>query len=83
MLYAGKCGNFVESVGELVSGMGRYDVLCSCGEKFCDCVFWAGVWRRFEEAAGVSWDKAVRSSAGQAHIRRFFGTLFAPPMPIG
>ncbi|MFW6371576.1 MAG: hypothetical protein ACOC10_10280, partial [Bacteroidota bacterium] len=69
----------IESVGELVSGMGRYKALCSCGESFEDCPYWAEVRGRFKEAAGISWDEAVRSSVGQAHIRRFFGTLFAPP----
>jgi hypothetical protein len=34
---------------------------------------------RFEEAAGIPWDEAVRSTKGQAHIGRFFGTLFVAP----
>lgn len=69
----------VESVGELVSGMGRYEGLCSCGESFADCPYWAEVRRRFEDASGVCWNEAVRSSVGQAHIRRLLGTLFALP----
>jgi len=68
----------IESVGELVSGMGRYDALCSCGEAFGNCPFWAEVRQRFEENAGVSWNEAVRASRGQAHIKRFPSTLFAP-----
>jgi hypothetical protein len=68
----------IESVGELVSGMGRYEALCSCGETFQDCPFWAGVRQRFEENAGVSWNEAVRASRGHAHIKRFPSTLFSP-----
>ncbi|MFW5996465.1 MAG: sulfotransferase [Lentisphaeria bacterium] len=41
----------VESVGELVSGMARYDERCSCGERFRDCPFWVSVRNRFEQLA--------------------------------
>ena len=67
----------IESVGELVSGMGRYDGLCSCGATFRDCQYWQGVRERFEKTAGEPWDSAVASSVGQAHIKRFFPTMLA------
>lgn len=69
----------IESVGELVSGMGRYEALCSCGDKFNDCPFWVGVRRWFEAKAGISWDEAVRASVSQAHIKQFARTLLATP----
>lgn len=65
----------VESVGELVSGMGRYDGFCSCGERFKDCPFWSGVRRRFEQGAGISWEEAVHETQRQAHLQSFPGTL--------
>lgn len=67
----------VESVGELVSGMGRYEALCSCGETFGDCPFWCRVRRRYEEIAGESWDNAVQASVGQAHVRNLPRTIKA------
>ena len=51
--------------------------------SFADCAYWAEVRQRFEDAAGVCWDEAVSSSMRQAHIRRFLGTLLAPPMRFG
>lgn len=63
----------IESVGELVSGMGRYEALCSCGAEFKDYQFWTKVRQRFEASAGVSWDEAVSSSVSQAHTKTFLG----------
>ncbi|WP_054031401.1 sulfotransferase family protein [Desulfatitalea tepidiphila] len=67
----------VESLGELVSGMGRYEALCSCGEAFSDCPFWSGVRRRYEMISGNAWDDAVRASVKQAHIRNLLWTIMA------
>ena len=67
----------VESVGELVSGMGRYEALCSCGQSFDDCPFWTGVRKRYQELSGETWDNAVRISVGQAHLRNYFRTMMA------
>jgi len=69
----------IESVGELVSGMGRYDELCSCGERFADCPYWKTVRSTFEERAGVTWDDVVAQSKGQAHIKSLFRTLRGNP----
>lgn len=65
----------IESVGELVSGMGRYKGVCSCGKLFLDCPFWVDVRQRYKDLAGIGWDEAVLSTVGQAHIRRFCTTL--------
>ncbi|MFP4643767.1 MAG: sulfotransferase [Spirochaetales bacterium] len=69
----------IESVGELISGMGRYNASCSCGEKFTRCPFWSETRRAFERIAGTSWDEAVRTTVGQAHISRFLATLVVSP----
>ncbi len=66
----------VESVGELVSGMGRYDDLCSCGETFTACPYWREVRRRFTDDTGRTWDEAVMVTRKQAHISAFPATLF-------
>lgn len=65
----------IESVGELVSAMGRYDEPCSCGERFGECPFWKVVRRRFEERSGLTWDYAVVQSRQQAHIKALVRTL--------
>src|ERR687883_1249740 len=67
----------VESVGQLVSDMGKLDNPCACGTTIRACPFWREVRLRVE-AAGVGWDEAVRASVGQAHIGRFWRTLRAP-----
>ncbi|WP_319525406.1 sulfotransferase [uncultured Desulfosarcina sp.] len=69
----------VESVGELVAGMGRYDDLCSCGETFNNCHFWKDVRLRYEAAAGVPWGRAVQDFMQQAHLKYFLKTLTAIP----
>jgi len=67
----------IQSVGELVAGMGRYEAKCSCGEKFKNCSYWRDVRIRFEERAGASWDDAVQESLRQAHISRLPATILA------
>jgi hypothetical protein len=66
----------VESVGQLVSDMGKLDNPCACGATIRACPFWREVRSRVE-AAGVGWDEAVAASVGQAHIGRFWRTLRA------
>ena len=66
----------IESVGELISGMGRYEALCSCGEKFRHCQFWKNVRKKFENNANTPWDNAVVESVKQAHICKFPKTFF-------
>jgi Sulfotransferase family len=68
----------VESVGQLVSDMGKLDNPCACGATIRACPFWTAVRARVE-AAGVGWDEAVGASVGQAHVGRFWRTLRARP----
>src|SRR5829696_7823027 len=68
----------VESVGQLVSDMGKLGNPCACGATIGGCPFWGAVRGRVE-AAGVRWDEAVRASVGQAHVGRFWPTLRARP----
>jgi hypothetical protein len=67
----------IESVGELVAGMGRYDERCSCGRRFAECPYWMAIRRRFEASTGIAWDRAAGVSMDQARIARFGRTLFA------
>ncbi len=67
----------VASVGELVSGMGRYDDLCSCGATFEACAFWTDVRQRFSEQSDLSWDVAVSICRAQAHLKMFPPTVVA------
>jgi hypothetical protein len=66
----------VESVGQLVSDMGKLDNPCACGATIRACPFWREVRARVE-AAGVRWNEAVEASVGQAHVTRFWRTLRA------
>jgi hypothetical protein len=67
----------IESVGQLVSDMGKLDNPCACGSTIATCPFWSEVRRRVA-ADGIGWDEAVTASVGQAHVRRFGATLRAP-----
>jgi hypothetical protein len=66
----------VESVGQLVSDMGKLDNPCACGATIRTCPFWSEVRERVE-TGGIGWDEAVRASVGQAHVGRFWRTLRA------
>lgn len=66
----------VESVGQLISDMGKLDNVCSCGTEIRTCPFWSSVRARLAEA-GIDWDEAVAASVGQAHVRRFLATWWA------
>jgi len=68
----------IESVGELVSGMGRYDEQCSCGSPFGNCMYWQAVRSAFERSSQIAWEQAVAATTRQAHIRKFISTLFSP-----
>jgi hypothetical protein len=56
-------GSAIESVGELVSGLGRYyaSELCSCGQLMKNCSFWSQVRNNFE-AKEDDWDEFCRLS---------------------
>jgi hypothetical protein len=66
----------VESVGQLVSDMGKLANPCACGATIGACSYWIEVRRRVE-ADGIPWDEAVSASVGQAHVSRFWQTLRA------
>ncbi len=69
----------IESVGELLSGMSRYDDLCSCGQSFKNCSYWAKIRNEFENQSEASWDEAAERLNKQAHIRSYLSTLRARP----
>lgn len=75
----GMLGNVggIASVGELVSGMTRYDDACSCGATFECCPYWRATRQEFQERSGTDWDTAARRSVSQAHIRHFPKTFFS------
>jgi hypothetical protein len=68
----------VESLGELVSGLGRYATgeRCSCGCLMRECAFWTDVRRRFE-ASGHDWNEFVARSRAATSVRRWLSTWFA------
>ncbi len=68
----------IESVGELVSGLSRYEnELCSCGKLTGDCEFWLTVKKEFNLRNGQnSFASFAKQSIDQANIRNYFSTLF-------
>lgn len=69
----------IESVGEFISALRRYNAYCSCGLKFKKCPFWVNVMRDFEKQSGIDWDTAAKKLQNQAHIKKFLKTLFQSP----
>jgi len=67
----------VQSVGEFISGVDRYDALCACGQRFRECDFWKRVRREFEERTKIPWDEAAAFLKKQAHVKRFVATLLS------
>lgn len=71
-------GGDVESVGELVSGIGRHrEEICSCGVNFLECDFWKQVRSEYESESNIPWDQAAAISVSQAHIGKFVKTMTA------
>jgi len=70
----------IESVGELLSGIGRLNSECSCGEKIKDCSFWEEVRSRTVEKLKNGeqevWDWGVRVTKYFGHIARLPHLLF-------
>lgn len=66
----------IESVGELVSGIKRYDELCSCSETYEKCGFWRNVRDKFAHENTQSWDAAAGQLIKQAHLKKLPTTLF-------
>ena len=69
----------VESVGELVSGLGREveSEICACGTPMRDCPYWEAARRIFAADTGEDWHEAARTLVRHAHIRNLPRTLFA------
>jgi hypothetical protein len=65
-------GASIESVGEVVSGLERYDhgEVCSCGALMRTCPFWQQV-RAGLEADGHDWGELIRLSRWQTDIARW------------
>lgn len=69
--------NYIESVGELISGMNRYDARCSCGLIFSECDFWNQVRSHFEKITDYKWGYAAELLKRQGHILQFPRTLIS------
>ena len=67
----------MESIGELVSGIGRPNETCSCARTVLDCEFWKQIRSEFEVRSGLDWESGVALLIGQAHIAKLVSTLFA------
>jgi hypothetical protein len=67
----------IESIGELVSGIGRTEELCSCGVPLRECDFWCEVRSEFVQRSGMDWSTGAAVLAEQAHISRFLKTICA------
>lgn len=66
----------IESVGELVSGIKRYDELCSCSETYEKCGFWRNVREKFEKDNTQRWDDVAGLLIKQAHLKKLPATFF-------
>ncbi|PIB23016.1 sulfotransferase [Maribacter sp. 4G9] len=67
----------IESVGELVSGMGRINAMCSCGKMMKDCNYWIEIRNDFESKFSKNWDEFSRDTVKSGHIKYFLSTLFS------
>ncbi|WP_431124009.1 sulfotransferase [Flagellimonas flava] len=66
----------IESVGELVSGLGRFNAMCSCGKGMNDCGYWTIVRQNYESKTEQSWDKFAKDTVKSGHVKEFMDTLF-------
>ena len=67
----------VESVGQLVSHIGRLDTLCSCGETIRDCGFWTKVRDEVTGDGQFDWDELSKAHTEQAHVKSLIGTFLS------
>lgn len=68
----------VESVGQLISDIGKLGNLCACGAEIGDCPFWTAVRERLA-SLDIDWNEAAISSMRQGHVRNFLRTWAAGP----
>lgn len=62
-------------IGELISGMLRYESSCSCGLTIEECPFWRDVRRRVKIESGIEWSEVAHCVQSQAHLLRFPASL--------
>ena len=67
----------VESVGQLVSHIGRLDTACSCGEKIRDCGFWTEVRRDVLDGQDYDWAELSKLHTDQGHVKSLISTFLA------
>lgn len=65
-----------ESIGQLVSHIGKIDSLCSCGEVIRDCPFWMQVRSKVTGGDLDEWAKLSDAHVKQGHVKSFLRTLF-------
>lgn len=65
----------IESVGELVSGMGRVNTMCSCGQRMKECNYWTSVQKEYESRTAKDWDMFEKDTVKSGHVKYFLGTL--------
>jgi hypothetical protein len=71
----------IESVGQLVSDLGKLDKPCSCGRTIADCPFWRAVRARATADGRFSWEEIAAAHVGQAHVKRLLATWRASADP--
>jgi len=76
-------GTDIVAVGELVSGMDRYQRLCGCGQSIETCPFWSAVRNEYERISSSTWEHAVKLTKGQAHIKNLPRSLISFPIVWG
>jgi len=67
----------IESVGELVSGMGRVHAMCSCGEKMKECDYWTDIQNEYESKSTQDFDEFSKDTVKSGHIKYFLSTLLS------
>lgn len=64
-----------ESIGQLVSHIGKIDSLCSCGETIRDCPFWTQVRTDVTNNGQYDWAELASAHVKQGHVKSFLRTL--------
>ena len=67
----------VESVGQLVSHIGRVDTPCSCGEKIQDCEFWTDVRANVLDGQDYDWAELAKLHTEQGHVKSLISTFMS------
>lgn len=67
----------VESVGQLVSHIGRLDTACSCGAPIKDCDFWTNVRQEVLVGQDYDWAELSEIHTDQGHVKSLIATFFS------